>query len=332
MKKRASDIEDRDPRSGMIIVLVLWTIALLAALAMAASVSFRGFAGIVALDSDRAKADALMQAGLEVAGGLVAKLGDQPLAAQQTTVRLQNGSVLIRLSDEGGKIDVNKASVPLLIAMLQAAGAENAKMIAQSIDRWRQEDGMGQAADANAANATLAQQSTAQTPQPVQTPQAGQNAAQPAAQQDDSKKDDGFRSFTDLRQLVQVPGVTRGIVENLIPLATVYGDEKINLLTASHDVLAALPGLGEAQVAALLDARNKPLNKDWFMQLAGPAKDYVRAEGRTVALVEMAANLPDGYRTAARAVIVVVPEDKQPYRVLSWMPLQVREHRIATQF
>ena len=34
-----------DPRSGVILVTVLWSIALLSALAMAASVTFRGFAG-----------------------------------------------------------------------------------------------------------------------------------------------------------------------------------------------------------------------------------------------------------------------------------------------
>jgi hypothetical protein len=31
--------------------------------------------------------------------------------------------------------------------------------------------------------------------------------------------------------------------------------------------------------------------------------------------------LADGYTTAARAVIVVLPQDHQPYRVLVWTPL-----------
>ena len=36
-----------DPRRGVILVAVLWTVALLSALAMATSVTFREFAGIV---------------------------------------------------------------------------------------------------------------------------------------------------------------------------------------------------------------------------------------------------------------------------------------------
>ena len=42
-----------DPRSGVILVTVLWSIALLSALAMAASVTFRGFAGVMAVERDR---------------------------------------------------------------------------------------------------------------------------------------------------------------------------------------------------------------------------------------------------------------------------------------
>ena len=45
-----------DPRSGVILVTVLWSIALLSALAMAAAVTFRGFAGVMAVERDRVKA------------------------------------------------------------------------------------------------------------------------------------------------------------------------------------------------------------------------------------------------------------------------------------
>ena len=55
--------------SGAILVSVLWSIALLSALAMAASTTFRGFSGIMALDRDRVRADAILTAGLEVAAG-----------------------------------------------------------------------------------------------------------------------------------------------------------------------------------------------------------------------------------------------------------------------
>jgi general secretion pathway protein K len=37
--------------------------------------------------------------------------------------------------------------------------------------------------------------------------------------------------------------------------------------------------------------------------------------------VELTATLVDGYAAAARAVIVALPQDSQPYRVLMWKPL-----------
>ena len=49
-----------DPRSGVILMTVLWSIALLSALAMAASVTFRGFAGIMSVERDRVQGDALL--------------------------------------------------------------------------------------------------------------------------------------------------------------------------------------------------------------------------------------------------------------------------------
>jgi len=60
-----------DPRRGAVLVAVLWSISLLAALAMAASVTFRSFTGVMGVDRHRVERDALITAGLEVAAGAV---------------------------------------------------------------------------------------------------------------------------------------------------------------------------------------------------------------------------------------------------------------------
>src|SRR5260370_15181882 len=95
-----------DPRRGMVLLTVLWTIALLSALAMAAAVTFRGFAGVAAVGRDRVQGDALLTAGLEMAAGTGTSLGDKPLTQMGVTVQLSTGSVRGRLSDQGGPIDV----------------------------------------------------------------------------------------------------------------------------------------------------------------------------------------------------------------------------------
>ena len=47
--------------SSLILLIVLWAIALMSALAMAAAVSFRGFAGVAAVGHDRVQGDALLE-------------------------------------------------------------------------------------------------------------------------------------------------------------------------------------------------------------------------------------------------------------------------------
>ncbi|WP_020175941.1 general secretion pathway protein GspK [Methyloferula stellata] len=312
-----------DPRQGIVLIAVLWTIALLSALAMAASISFRGFASIVAIDRDRARADALLNAGLEVSAGLLARLGDTPLTERQTAVSLSTGVIQIRLSDERGRIDINKAPVKLLAALLRSAGAdEDATMIAQSIVAWRKSDDPDQAAAA--------------VRQPPNAPQPGQAGAQqgapqqPAAQQGDdgsTSKDSGLRTLTDIHQLRAIPGMTPEYIEAILPLATIYGGAKVNALTASPGVLEVVPGLSSGQLTSLLQARSGALTEDRLKQILGSAIDYLTVEGTPVASVELTAQLLDGYTARAKAVFAIVPEDSQPYRVLAWTPLSASEAR-----
>ena len=293
----------RDNRqSGVVLVLTLWAIVLLSALGMAASTTFRGFAGVIGVSQDKVKAEALLDAGLEAAASIVGRLDDkQPLAAQDFDVGLATGTVHIKLSDENGRIDINKAPVKVLSSLLQYAGAEDANAIANSIDAWRRRDQPGAAANPP-GNATA-------TPAPA--PAAGTGAKGP----------DNPPSFNDVRQLAQTPGMTADMLAAIAPLITVFGDAKVNALTASPEVLAALPGMRSAQIDALLEARlHLPLRDGQLQPILGSAGDNFKSSGWPVAAVELVAQLPDGYREAARATIVVLPNDRLSYRVLAWTP------------
>jgi type II secretory pathway component PulK len=299
-----------DPRNGIVLVTVLWTIALLSALAMATSTTFRGFAGIITIDRDRAQAEALLTAGLEVSAGMIGKLGNRPLTERETVITLSTGSVHMRLTDEGGRIDVNKAPVEVLSGLLRAIGAsDDAGIIAQSIDAWRVRDG------GDRPGAAIKQ------PDEPQRKGAGTRQGEPADAKANEKAN-SVQSFTDLRQLAQVPGMTPEYLAAITPLTTVFGDDKVNVLTAPVDVMRALPGIGPAQLDALLEARRRlPIAEGRLEQILGPAQNYLKLQARPVASVELTARLIDGYTAAARAVIVLVPDDKQPYRVLAWTPL-----------
>ncbi len=284
-----------DARRGVVLVTVLWSIALLSALAMAASVTFRGFAGVMAVERDRVQGDALLSAGLETAAGIVNGLGDAPLLNVETSVNLSTGAVRVRLNDEGGRIDVGKAPAVVLAALLRSVGAPEAAAndVAQRIVERRYP-----------RNKT----------RPDTTPRSANDAARmPGANQ---------QPFSDLRQLQLVPGMSPDWVAAMAPLATVFGGEAVNPLTAPPGVIAALPGVDKGQVDAFLKARRSfPADPDRLVRMVGAAQQYLAVKPQRVASVELLAELGSGYVAAARSVIVVLPQDSQPYRVLVWTPV-----------
>jgi general secretion pathway protein K len=313
-----------DPRRGVILVAVLWTVALLSALAMATSVTFREFAGIVAVDRDRLRADALLTAGLETAAGVIARLPeDRPLPESEMAFRLSTGQIRVRMTDEGGRIDIGKAPVEVLTSMLRRVGASNPEGLARGIVNWRTANG-GAPSKTPAAAAQNASNTAASTGQNLQataqTPQTnGQN--QPNRPGNRKETSPNVMPFTDIRQLLNVPGVTPDLVAAAAPYITVFGGEKLNALSASPAVLAALPGANDDRVASFVDARRN-ISGDGSQMLAmlGGAQTYVVADGKRVASVVVQARVSDGYSAAAQAVIVLSSQDAQPYRMLAWNP------------
>lgn len=290
-----------DPRSGVILVTVLWSIALLSALAMAAAVTFRGFAGVMAVERDRVQGTALLSAGLETAAGIINALGEAPLLENEARVNLATGSVRSRLTDEGGRIDVGKAPVEVIAALLRSVGASQAAAndVAQRIvERRNPGNTPRQNVSPGSANATA-------------TPQVGQASA----------PENGL-PISDLRQLQLVPGMRPEWVAGIIPLATVFGSETINPLTAPQGVIAALPGVARGQAEAFVRARrSSSADIERLLRLIEPARRFLAVKPVRVASVELMAELANGYAAGARSVIVVLPQDTLPYRVLVWTPV-----------
>jgi general secretion pathway protein K len=277
-----------DPRRGMVLVVVLWSIALLAGLAMAASTTFRGFAGIVTIDRDRIMADALLTAGLESAAGLLAASHQSAVDGVETEVTLAGGSVRARLRDEGGRIDIGNSPVEVLVSLLRFIEVPNAQDVARQIAEWR---------DAGAASPPSG---------PASSPAQGAVKA-------------GAAPFTDVRLLARIPGLTSERLAALLPLTTVFGSETVDPMTASADVLAALPGMDRERAAAILEMRRTdPRRLDAVL---GPARKYLQAREQHAVSVALTARLVDGFGAAAQAVIIRLPRDSEPYRVLSWNSL-----------
>lgn len=322
-----------DPRRGVILVAVLWTVALLSALAMATSVTFREFAGIITIDRDRLRTDALLTAGLETAAGMMARWPeDRPLYESEMAFRLSTGQIRVRVTDEAGRIDIGKAPVEVLTSLLRRVNAENPDGLARDIVNWRTTTGgakpppKGPAPAAqNTGNPGNAAATTGQNPQQAAgQPPNGTNQPNQAKPGEKGPAEVGVMPFTDIRQLLNVPGVTPGLLASVTPFITVFGGEKLNALTASPQVLAALPGLDPERVANFVEARRNftktAPDAPQLTQMLGPSQTYVMAGGKKIASVVIQAKVSDGYSAAAQAVIIVSPQDPQPYRVLVWNP------------
>ena len=308
-------------KNGVVLVVALWAIVLLSALAMAASTTFREFVGVISVSQDRMKAEALLSAGLTAAASIVEAVGDgRPLNNREFDVRLATGSAHVRLSDETGRININKAPAAMLSALFQYVGADDADALAASISAWRLHDQASASPEAA-------------TPPQAAVPPAVGPTTDPASQPNSEVQSGPSAppSFTDVRQLLQIPGMSEDMLTAIAPLITVFGDEKINALAATPEVLAATPGMTHAQIDTLLAARlHSPVNSDGIAAILGSAGNYIESKERPVALVEITARLADGYAESARATITVVPNDKLSYRVLAWSPASTPSLRDAS--
>jgi general secretion pathway protein K len=281
-------------RRGMVLVTVLWSISLLSALAMAASVTFRSYAGVMAVERDRVQGDALLTAGLETAAGFIDPSNKSPLAQLETTITLDTGAVRVNVSDEGGRIDIGRAPLELIASMLRSIGAPDtaARKLAQRIVERRD---TGRPANSDNTN------------RPANAVPGMPGSSQP---------------FTDVRQLGEIPGMAPEWIAAIAPLTTVFGDSTVNPLTAPPGVIAALPGVDSQRAASFLTARSStPADANRLVRILGPAQPYLAVKPQRVASVDLTAALASGYTAAAHAIIVVLPQDVQPYRVLLWTPI-----------
>jgi general secretion pathway protein K len=277
-----------DSRRGTVLIAVLWSISLLAALAMAASVAFRSFTGVMGVDRHRVERDALITAGLEVAAGAI-QSGTTLLHDLELTVNLATGSVRARLNDEGGRIDITKAPAEVLAALLRSVGAPPATA-----------DSAANAIVEQRGNSNAARRTPVPAPIPV-VPTTHEHA---------------------LAGIGQIVGMRPQWLAAIAPLTTIYGSETVNPLTAPRGVIAALPGVDAARVEAFLaERRAAPSDASRLSQMLGPAQRHVTVKPQRVAAVDLTVTMAEGQGAAARAVIAILPQDSEPYRVLVFMPV-----------
>lgn len=205
--------------------------------------------------------------------------------------RFADADVEVRLIDEGGKLDLNRAEVPLLGALLRAVGVEpgQAERLAAVIVDWRDTDQLSQPAgggeDRDYANAGLPY----------------------------GAKDAEFESIAELQQVL---GFTPAIYARIEPHVTVFsGRARPDPAFASAEVLDALGMNGQDVVA-----RRQRQDPASAAAAPGPDDGLIGAGGSGTYSIDSRAQLADG-RVAVLRVVVRAGGSAIPgtaYTALRW--------------
>ncbi len=299
---------------GVALVIVLWTLALLAVLAGAFSTASRTHAKLAFNVIERAKAEALADAAVARAiAGLLALPEDGGLRVDQTPYAwvFDGGEVVFAIADEGGKIDLNSVSAEELSAILAALGvpARDSARLAGAIVDFRDDD-----QTVSASGAEVAEYRRAGLPHgPKDAP------------------------FERLDELALVLGMTGELVALLSPIATVYSsaaEPAIELMAPEYR--AVLQGvIGASGAADNAAGEDEPAAQERGGRFDdGPAATErsrsaetrmltsLRPEGLdmrsevNIYTVHAEARSPQGAIFVREAVIAIEPDNVPAYRFL----------------
>jgi general secretion pathway protein K len=295
----ASTSAPEERERGIALLLVIWVLALLAVLIVGFSGDARTELLVARNHYESAGARAIADAGVSLAiFGILDPVPEAqwPADGRVREVRYADGTIRIRIQDEGGKIDLNAAAPELLAGLLSTAGGltpGDAGSLAQAIDQYRQ---ALQQAD----------------------PPAGRRGTLRTMVR---RQANAFRVIEDLRL---VPGVTREVYDRIAPFVTVYsGVGDIDPLTAPPEVLRSLPGVNAGEVDAFLAARAQhgPIPGQ-LPPLSGAAGGSLAHRVLQNATVISEGKTASGTTFTRAAVVSLSADPTAPYSILAWRQVQ----------
>lgn len=284
---RGTVLAARASARGAALLLVLWLVALLSALAAVYALTSRVEALQGRVLADRGAGQEIARAGLEYA---LLRLGDPDPQrrwrpdGRQYRWQFDGVPVEIRIVDETGKVDLNLADMPLLSRLMQALGATpaSADALAAAIADWRD-------------------------PDPLTQPSGGaEDPEYAAAGLPYGAKDAPFETLSELSQVLGMPP---DLYRRLRPLVSLHaGRSQPDPGYAPAPVLAAL-GLDPAPILAQRAS-------------ADPAADALRFMGRGSGTysIESRAGLARGGEASLQAVVRASARDVpgSVYTALHW--------------
>ena len=273
---------------GFALLIVLWTLVLVSLLVSAIAASGSGRTRQAA-DLQRS---AVLQA--EADGGIdeaVFHLIDASKAhwpANGSIHQVRHGSTVlsIRIDNEAGKVNPNRASLDLLAALLQAVGLDsrNAGAIATRMVAWR----------------FPSAQPIGQASAPTASGTGGRDYLPPNA------------PFETLSEVGLVEGITPALFDRLVPHLSLYHDNDPEPASADPVVRQAI---------ALANGPSDPGGAD---DTAAPVQPQANGPDESVVAVTVEARDASGRRFLRRAIVLIGADakggavDQPPFQVMTW--------------
>ncbi|MBO9677052.1 MAG: general secretion pathway protein GspK [Acidovorax sp.] len=295
-------IGGRKHHAGTALVLVLWLVAALSLVVLAGAHGVRQQTQRVAVDLDRLRAEAVLDAALQL--GVQRLMADRGAASQFRMLRMQLGqnAVSVEILPSGGLVDVNVASEALLGALLQKVGGlapgEAAILASRIRDFIDPDDTPGGVGGAEAPQYRAAGRQI-----------MPRNAA-----------------LDDLSELRAVLGMTPELYEIISPYLGINGQQRIDIGSAPPaliDALSGQPGLGARVHSSPPEMRTGAL-------LSGAAAEFFTSARASGGAVKVRAFMKtDGERWWQREAWVDLSE--RPDSLTPWTTLSLEPTRRANK-
>ena len=281
---------------GIALIMVLWLTVMLAVVGGAFAFSMRSEVlaarNAVSIAQVRAAADgAIDRTVLE----LLRPRTKESWKADGQHHRWKDGDMLLVASavDEGARIDLNTAAEPLLKNVFVVLGEMDdaaASALVDAIVDWRDADDLRRPSGAEAPDYRAANSNYTPT----------------------------NRDFESIGELSRVLGVTPALYAKVAGVLTVHSRQRgVNSLTASRNVLLAIPGATPEAVDAYVTARDEALLNNLPVQPFPPAAAFGAGAG-AVWRVRTEAFDADGVTFVREAVVRATADPRRPYYALLW--------------
>ena len=282
MSKQAPVNEESQQR-GVILVIVLWTVAMMTVVIAALSTNVRTTASLAGTETRRLKTEMILEGGIDAAAATLIASGENVRSVSDghaTAIDLGNGNIAeMKIRDAAGLIDLNRAEEALLAGIIAHAteSEDTGKAMAQQIVQRRS----GEVGDAD---------------------------SQPAA-------------FISVAQLYNIKDMDPKVVAGFLPFVGLYSKEgRINLTAAPDEVIASIPEIKPAEIDMLIAARN---GNDWdnnnIKSLLDDYDDYVTLDPTNVFMVDLELVQTSGLilGTHLKATIMIDKSADIPFHVIS---------------